>query len=414
MTKKSAKLQKIIQDSPKEVDLTNDQHSELIIKTAQSILNKGFPISDIEEIEAQLIRESASEHIFALLCLKIAKSKLLVSKISEPVLISVVFAVYKEHNRIKKSSEHPHGEDFLIKKIRQLEWLFENQPLVNWELIVVDDGCPEGSGKIAQEIIDANHLNEKARVQFLSVAIDLQFPPGGQLASTNDSQKGGSIIHGMWSAVQQKEGKNQIVVYTDADLSTHLGQLMLLVDPLVHGDKKVAIGSRREPNSVVIKKGSRNDRGKLFIYLWKRLIPNLGDIVDTQCGFKAFRAEIIPGIIDGLIEMKFAFDIELLLRTELLNKGSIAKIPIAWIDSDEASTTTDLQPYLPMLKSIVKMNRKYFPENALSNEFTGFIDSLNEEGFDFILNNIPSAITKREPDEFTRYDEVRVQDFKRK
>ena len=167
----------------------------------------------------------------------------------------------------------------------------------------------------------------------------------------------------MWDAVQNSNAKNPIIVYTDADLSTHLGQVMLLVDLLLNQNKTVAIGSRREPNSVVIKKGARNDRGKLFIYLWKRLIPNLGDIVDTQCGFKAFRAEIIPEIIEDLIENKFAFDIELLVKAELLKKDSIIKIPIAWIDSEEASTTTDIQPYLPMLKSIVKMSKEYFPMN---------------------------------------------------
>jgi hypothetical protein len=215
----------------------------------------------------------------------------------------------------------------------------------------------------------------------------------------------------MWDAVQRERVGNHIVTYTDADLSTHLGQLMLLVDPLLNRDKIVAIGSRREPTSVVIKKGARNDRGKLFIYLWKRLIPNLGNIIDTQCGFKAFRAEIIPEIIDGLIEKKFAFDIELLLRAELLKQGAITKVAVAWIDSEEASTTTDLQPYLPMLKSIVQMYRQYFPEDQLSNEFAQYIASLTEEEFNILLENIPQSITKREPDEFTAYDKVRVTDL---
>ncbi|MBT8384790.1 MAG: hypothetical protein KJO83_03660, partial [Bacteroidia bacterium] len=215
-----------------------------------------------------------------------------------------------------------------------------------------------------------------------------------------------------WDAVQQKKAGNHIVIYTDADLSTHLGQVMLLVDPLLNNDKLVAIGSRRAPKSVVIKKGKRNNRGKLFIYLWKRLIPNLGGIVDTQCGFKAFRAEIIPEIIDDLIEKKFAFDIELLLKTALLKKEAITKVPIAWIDSEEASTTTDLQPYLPMLKSIVKMNKKYFSKKKKSNEFASFIESLDREKFDTILENVPDDIVKRKPSEFTEYDEVKVTDLK--
>ena len=186
---------------------------------------------------------------------------------------------------------------------------------------------------------------------------------------------------------------------------------MLLVDPILRQNKQAAIGSRRETRSVVIKKSTRNNRGKLFIYLWKRLIPNLGDIVDTQCGFKAFNAEILPRIIDDLIEKKFAFDIELLLKTQLLQKDSIEKVPIAWIDSEEASTTTDLQPYLPMLKAIVQMNRKYLPKADLSDEFAHFIDSLDETKFADLLENIPVDITSREPIEFTDFDKVRVNDL---
>lgn len=402
---------KIIESCPKEVDLTNERHSEMLIETVELILEKRYSISEIEKIEEQLISKNDNSLIFILLSLKIAKSKILASKITEPLLISVVFAVYKEHNRILKNSEHPHGEDFLLKKIKQLEWLFENQPNVEWELIIVDDGCPEKSGEIAQKIINANELNDKARVLYLSEAIEQNYPPAKSISSTKESQKGGSIVYGMWNVIQQRKAKNQIVIYTDADLSTHLGQIMLLVDPLMNQKKLVAIGSRREPNSVVIKKGARNNRGKLFIYLWKRLIPNLGDIVDTQCGFKAFRAEIIPYIIDNMIEKKFAFDIELLLKSEQHKNAAIIKVPIAWIDSEEASTTTDLQPYLPMLKSIVMMNRHYFPKDELSNEFACFIESLNEEEFNDILNMIPLNIVKRNPDEFTEYDKVRVVDF---
>jgi len=404
-------LKNIIESCPKEIDLTNEKHSEIIIETVNSILGEGYGIAEIEEIEERLIAENDAALVFILLSLKIAKSKLIASKTKEPLLVSVVFAIYKEHNRIKKSTEHPHGEDFLLKKANQLEWLFEGLPHIEWELIIVDDGCPEGSGQIAQRIVDENRLNDKVRVLYLSDAITQGYPPAKNINSTNESQKGGSIVYGMWDAVKNIKTQNHIVVYTDADLSTHLGQLMLLADPLINKNKFAAIGSRRESKSVVIKKAARNDRGKLFIYLWKRLIPNLGEIIDTQCGFKAFRADIIPQIIDDLIEKKFAFDIELLLRTELLQKGSTTKVPIAWIDSEEASTTTDIQPYLPMLKAIVKMSEKYFPKAEKSDQFASFIKSLDEEEFNAILKNIPQNIIKRTPDEFSEYDEVGVVDF---
>ena len=399
-------IRQLLQGSPSDVDLTDEQQSNLLIENANAILSLHPDMTSIEALEDQLIAEGKADHIFSLLTLKIVKSRLLVQEIRTPSKISVVFAVYKEHNRIRKSSEHPHGEDFLVKKAEQLQWLFQRLEHLEWELIIVDDGCPENSGAIAQSIIAANHLEQKVRVLYLEEAINRKYPPAQQLSSTRDSQKGGSIVYGMWDAVQEQQHPNHIIAFTDADLSTHLGQIGLLMHTLVHTDKLAAIGSRREPKSVVIKKGSRNDRGKLFIYLWKRLLPNLGDIVDTQCGFKAFKGEIIPHLIEDMIERKFAFDIELLLKTEILQSGSIQKVPIAWIDSEEASTTTDLQPYLAMLQAIVKMYRKYLPATSTSDSFGRFIEKLNDQAFQKLLNNIPKAITDREPLEFQEFDQV--------
>ncbi len=401
----------LLQSNIKEIDLTNDQHAAIITGMVRSILKANYTLEQIEKATQDLLKNNDNSLILPLLSLKIAKSKILARQSEEAIHISIVFAIYKENNRIKTVREHPHGEDFLRKKVKQLEFLFEDSPHITWELVVVDDGCPENSGDIAQEIVNREKLHDKVRILKLAEAIKQNLPPVKGLQSTADSQKGGSIIYGMWDAVQRHGTENHIVIFTDADLSTHLGQTMLLVNPVLTQNKLAAIGSRRERESVVIKKGSRNNRGKLFIYLWKRLIPNLDEIVDTQCGFKAFHAEIIPHITKDMIEKKFAFDIELLLRTELIQRHSVAKVPIAWIDSEAASTTTDLQPYLSMLQSIVKMYQKYFPETPDSNEFSGFIESLNQETFTKLLHNIPEAITQREPYQFATFDKVKAGDL---
>lgn len=414
MTESNNVFQKLIESYPGEIDLTNKKHSKIILQTVEFIIDEGYNVSEIEEFEEHFIDKGEDSLIFLLLAFKIAKSKILASEVTGSLFISVTFAVYKEHNRILDSGKHPHGEDFLLRKVKQLQWLFDDHPNIDWEMIIVDDGCPEKSGRIAQNIIDEHDLNDRVRVLFLSDAIDQNLPTAKGLYSTDESQKGGAVVYGMWDAVQQNERENQIVIYTDADLSTHLGQIMLLAEPLLEQNKWVAIGSRRRPESVVIKKGSRNNRGKLFIYLWKRLITNLGDVIDTQCGFKAFRADMIPHIIDDLIEKKFAFDIELLLKTEMYQEGAIANVPIAWIDSDDASTTTDLQPYLPMLKSIVKMNRRYLPKDEVSIKFAQFIELLDDTEFEYMLNNIPQNIIQRDPEDFTEYDEVGVADLMRR
>ena len=325
--------------------------------------------------------------------------------------LSIVFAVYKEHERIRQRSEqNPFGENFLLRKIEQLHWLLDESPNFSWDMLVVDDGCPDGSGKIAQEILAENSVSDDVRVLFLAEAIAQNLPVIRPMQSTDESRKGGSVEYGMWEAARQTH-PNHIILFTDADLSTHLGQTGLLVDGILNQGKEAAIGSRRETNSIVVKAGTRNTRGKLFIYLWKRVIAPLDYIVDTQCGFKAFRAETVRAIVDDMLEKQFAFDIELLLKTELRHPHAIAKVGIGWIDSEALSTTTDLQPYLSMLQSMVKMYHKYLPPEPEADAFAAFIESLDENAWHKLVAQVPEAIASREPLEFATFNEVSVADL---
>lgn len=52
----------------------------------------------------------------------------LIADLPEPAHLSVIFAVYNEHTRILTRDEHPHGEDFLRHKVRQLDRLFDGTP----------------------------------------------------------------------------------------------------------------------------------------------------------------------------------------------------------------------------------------------------------------------------------------------
>lgn len=401
----------LLYECPIAVDLTSAAQLNLIRTKADFLLASGISTDDLVTLEKQLIHEMDDVSPIALIAVKLARSKRFVDSINQPLRVSVVFAAYKETTRIRTKEEHPHGEDFLNQKIAQLNWLFDNTN-IEWKLILVDDGCPDGSGKIAQEIIHENQLEDQAEVLFLQDAIDKQLDVSKSLQSTNESRKGGSICYGMWHASKENSSDNHIIAYTDADLSTHLGQLGLMLHPIVDLDKTVVTGSRREKDSVVMKSPSRNNRGKLFIYLWKQLIHELDYIVDTQCGFKAFRADAVADIIDNLIEHKFAFDIELLLKAELRRKNTIAKVGIAWIDSEEASTTTDLQPYHSMLQSIARMYRKYIKSTQSADDFALFIEQLTEDEFHDLLNEIPDEITSKRPLEFATYNGVTVRQLK--
>ena len=368
--------------APSGLDLREAAHLEFARRTAEGFLADCPSLEDLDRLEADLLARRDEVPLGAHLAAKLARSRRMVEELDRErrqdgrprLRVTVVFAMFREHERILPPGRHPHGEDFLVRKIEQLDWLLGDLPTFEWHLIAVDDGCPDESGQVARSILEERAPNSPARVLFLGDGIRSRTPVTVGLETTDDSRKGGSIQYGMWTAASHDASPDHVIAFTDADLSTHLGQLGLLVDPIVRGGADAAIGSRREAKSVVVKGGARNERGKKFIALWKRMLPILGDITDTQCGFKAWRADVALQILPDLIECQFAFDVELLIKTELRRPGSVGRVPIAWIDSEAASTTPEFDPYLGMLKSIAAMYRRYLPEEASAEEVARLVE----------------------------------------
>lgn len=368
--------------APSGLDLREAAHLAFARRTAEEFLADRPSLLELDQLEIDLLASRDEIPLGVHLAGKLARSRRMVEELDREhrregrrrLQVTVVFAMYREHERILPAELHPHGEDFLVRKIEQLDWLLGDLPAFEWRLIAVDDGCPDGSGQIAQSILKERAPGAPARVLFLGDGIRGKTPVTSGLETTDDSRKGGSIQYGMWTAASHDASPDHVIAFTDADLSTHLGQLGLLIDPIVRGGADAAIGSRREPKSVVVKGGARNERGKRFIALWKRMLPVLGDISDTQCGFKAWRADVALEVLRDLIEYQFAFDVELLLKTELRRPGSVERVPIAWIDSEAASTTPEFDPYLGMLKSIAALYRRYLPPAADADEVAEWIE----------------------------------------
>jgi len=372
--------------APSGLDLRETSHLAFARRTAEEFLADRPSLPELDQLEADLLARPDETPLGVHLAVKLARSRRAVEVLDRErrqaggprLRVTVVFAMFREHERMVPVEMHPHGEDFLIRKIEQLDWLLGDLTVFDWGLIAVDDGCPAGSGRMAQSILAERAPDAPAHVLFLQDGIRSRAPVTASLQTADDSRKGGSIQYGMWTAAHQDASPDHVIAFTDADLSTHLGQLGLLIDPIVRGGADAAIGSRREATSVVVKGGARNERGKKFIALWKRMLPVLGNITDTQCGFKAWRGDVALEILPDLIEHQFAFDVELLIKTELRRPGSVERVPIAWIDSEAASTTPEFDPYLGMLKSIAAMYRRYLPAEAGAEELATRVERAAE------------------------------------
>lgn len=211
--------------------------------------------------------------------------------------LSVVIPAYNEEINIRLGS--------LDKVFRYLE----RQPY-EWEVILVDDGSTDATEELIGEFVKSN---SRARL--------IKNPHQGKAAS---------VITGIL------EASGNIVLFSDLDQATPLREIEKLL-PWFEKGFDVVIGSR-----------SSTRQGSPFLrllmargfMLLRSLILGLRGIVDTQCGFKAFRREVARDIFGKLklygrrrqaegSMVTAGFDIELLYIAKNLGY-KIKEVPVEW------------------------------------------------------------------------------------
>lgn len=163
--------------------------------------------------------------------------------------------------------------------------------------------------------------------------------------------KGYSVKEGMLAA------RGQIRLFTDADNSTDIAHFEKMM-PLFDQGCDVVIASRN-PADVA-------GAAQVVPQAWhKRAIGRIGNrivqmtavpgIWDTQCGFKAFRAEAAERIFSQTTIERWGFDIEVLALAKRLNY-KIGFIPARWLNDDRSHV--HMSDYLHVLGDTFAVRRK--------------------------------------------------------
>ena len=316
-----------------------------------------------------------------------ARSRQRLGQLTGPIHLSVVWAMYGETGRMVPRAEHPHGEDFVRAKVRQLDWLTGDLPGVTWSIIACDDGCPDqpSSADLMTDIAAAEGYpgegHRSVTVLRLADVIGGGIPISpafDQLTSTGQSRKGGSILAGMAAAVRTGPGwasgaGRHVVCYTDADLSANLAQLGSLAALIVGGDKVVgALGQRYGIEGAVLVRAdgpvtepqSTGGKPDKIIILFRHfvralLIPPLAHVLDTQAGFKAFDGAALGPALEQMTSFNETFDVELLIRlAQLHGPQSLALEPIVFTEDFAATNFPSVEPgsrHLAMIHQVVEL-----------------------------------------------------------
>jgi dolichyl-phosphate beta-glucosyltransferase len=124
--------------------------------------------------------------------------------------------------------------------------------------------------------------------------------------------------------------EGNLVVFADADMATPPAELVQLVAALKDSD--VALGSRIQPDGSDMRATQpryRRALGGLFHLLASIWV--VGDVKDTQCGFKGFTREAAHDLFARQQVTSIVFDVELIHLAR--RRGyRIAVVPIRWED----------------------------------------------------------------------------------
>ena len=168
------------------------------------------------------------------------------------------------------------------------------------EIIVVDDGSSDGTGKLLDQITG-------------------QFPNVRVLKHEINQGKGAALRTGM-AAV-----KGDIVIIQDADLEYDPNDYSILIAPIVNGMADVVYGSRFHPGP------------QRVLFFWHFVLNKLLTLVsnaftdlkltDMETGYKVFRADIVRHFT--IEENRFGFEPEITAKVAQLG-CRIYEVPISY------------------------------------------------------------------------------------
>ena len=239
------------------------------------------------------------------------------------VRVTVVLPAYRESDRIAETVARVRTElaVALAEADGQTEVVVDDI-----EVVVVDDGSPDDTATVA-EAAGADRV----------VRLD------------RNRGKGAAVRAGVAVA------SGRTVVFTDADLAYGPAQAAALVARVEEGYDLV-VGSRRHTDTTtLVRAGRLREVGGRLVNLTTHALL-LGQYRDTQCGLKAFRADVAQPLFEASVLGGFAFDVELFHLAERW-RLSLAEVPVE-VENSERSTVRAVREGLRLVADLVRVRQR--------------------------------------------------------
>jgi dolichol-phosphate mannosyltransferase len=212
-----------------------------------------------------------------------------------------------------------------------LRWVIDRllAAVPHTDVIVVDDGSPDGTGQLADQIAE-----REPRVTVLH--------------RTQKAGLGAAYLHGFEVALERCY---DVVGEMDADGSHQPEQLHRLVDALADAD--LVIGSRWVPGGSVVNWSPFRKALSVGGNLYARLLLGV-PVRDLTAGFRLFRAATLRTIgLDDVESVGYCFQTDLALRTSRAGLR-VREVPIEFRERERGESKMDRAVAVESLRRITR------------------------------------------------------------
>ena len=181
---------------------------------------------------------------------------------------------------------------------------------LDWEIIIVDDGSPDGTQTIAQQLIKAYNTPKTEHIVLK--------PRAGKLGL------GTAYVHGLQFA------KGNFVIIMDADFSHHPKFLPLMIAKQKEADYDIVTGTRYAGDGGVygwdLKRKLVSRGANLFADTVLR--PGVSDLTGS---FRLYKREVLQRVIGSTESKGYSFQMEMMVRAKAMG-FTVAEVPISFVD----------------------------------------------------------------------------------
>lgn len=210
--------------------------------------------------------------------------------------------------------------------------VLRNIPLGNINFIyIVDDDCPEFSGKIVENYVLANNIK--------NIVV---------LKNKKNLGVGGATKRGYVEALKDN---NDIIIKMDGDDQMDPNKINNLLKPLLHDEFDYAKGNRFFNLNDLKNMPKIRIFGNVLLSFFCKLSTGYWNTFDPTNGFTAINSKVARLIPLNKVSNNFFFEIDLLFRLSIL-RAKIADVPMEAVYKNEKSNlkiSIIIFPFLKML-----------------------------------------------------------------